>query len=62
MDTMIQKIETKDVPITLLTVKVNRQLQGQALAACASYVFALGCLVAQQSDLMVRLEKSLTDL
>jgi len=60
MDTMIQKIETKDVPITLLSIKVNRKLKAKAIAAVASYVFALVCLVAQQLDFVAGVEKSLT--
>jgi hypothetical protein len=58
MDTMIQKIETKDVPITLLGVKVNRTLQSKALFAASSYLFTLVCIVAQRFDVVVELEES----
>jgi hypothetical protein len=59
MDTMIQKIETKDVPITMLTFKVDRNLKGKAIAAVASYVFTLVCLVAQQFDYVTEVRQDM---
>lgn len=59
MDTMIQKIETKDVPITLLSVKVNKRLQQRAMAVAASYLFTLACFVAQRYDVVSNFEKTI---
>jgi hypothetical protein len=58
MDTMIQKIETKDVPITLLGIKVNRSLQEKALWVGASYIFTICCIIGQRFDAVNEFEKS----